>query len=175
MNLQFYFEKLNDSDDFKKFFLENPEAYFCSGFFTIDFEGQDNQRHIDYYVPTSKKIISFRLDSSSDASVVMQEARPDVEGDFPAPEKLNDEIDFDFDEIQKIIREETEKKEKGTKVNKMLISLQKRDGKESLVCTVFVSRFGLLKINIDFKGKDGTPEIVFFKKKSLFDLVRKGD
>ncbi|MBU2503477.1 MAG: hypothetical protein KJ879_00265 [Nanoarchaeota archaeon] len=173
MNLQFYFEKLNDSDAFKEFVKENSESYFCSGFFTIDFEGKDNQRHIDYYVPASKKIISFRLDS--DASAIAQESRADVEGDFPAPEKLNSEIDFDFDEVQKIIREEVEKRSAGTKVNKILISLQKREGKDSLVCTVFVSHFGLLKINIDLKGKDGTLEIVSFEKKSLFDLVRKGD
>ena len=49
MNFQFYLEKLMDSGDFQKFKKENPNAYLCSGFFSIDKEkGLDNQQHLDY-------------------------------------------------------------------------------------------------------------------------------
>ena len=39
MNLQLYLEKLKSSGVFKEFMKENPKAYLCSGFFTIDKEG----------------------------------------------------------------------------------------------------------------------------------------
>jgi len=62
MNLQFYLEKLKTSKLFSEFKKENPSAYFCSGFFTMDFEGQDNQRHLDFYIPEKKELFSFKLD-----------------------------------------------------------------------------------------------------------------
>ena len=52
MNLQFYLEKLFASDEFKKFKKENKDAYFCSGFFSIDKQGRDNQQHLDFYIPS---------------------------------------------------------------------------------------------------------------------------
>jgi hypothetical protein len=63
MNLQFYIEKLNSSKVFSDFKNENPKAYLCSGFFTLDFEGSDNQRHLDFYIPDKKEMFSFKLDS----------------------------------------------------------------------------------------------------------------
>jgi len=55
MNLQFYFEKLHHSEEFKKFIKENPKAYFCSGFVVIDKEKNENKIHLDYFVPGKKK------------------------------------------------------------------------------------------------------------------------
>lgn len=57
MNFQFYWEKLQSSPEFKEFIKENKEAYSCSGFFTLDKEGSDNQRHIDFFRPFPKKDI----------------------------------------------------------------------------------------------------------------------
>ena len=57
MNFQFYLEKLYSSAIFKNFMKENQKAYLCSGFFTIDKEGKDNQIHVDFYIPETKKIV----------------------------------------------------------------------------------------------------------------------
>lgn len=62
MNFQFYLEKLYSSAIFKNFMKESPKAYLCSGFFTIDKEGKDNQIHVDFYIPDTKKMFSFRLE-----------------------------------------------------------------------------------------------------------------
>jgi len=176
MNFQFYLEKLHNSDAFKEFISKNSEAYFCSGFFSLDVsDGRDNQRHIDYYIPLTKKIISFKLDSEDGVKDISQEARFDVEGDFTVPEKLNENIDFDLNEIQKLIEEEIVKQKLETKIGKILVSLQRLEEKNLLVCTVFVSRFGLLKVNLGLESENGGLEITQFGKKSLFDLVRKGD
>ena len=61
MNFQFYLEKLMDSEDFQNFKRENPDAYLCSGFFSIDKEKEDNQQHLDYYIPELDKMFSFKL------------------------------------------------------------------------------------------------------------------
>ena len=52
MNLQFYIEKLENSDVYKDFVKKNKNAYFYSGFFSIDKEGKDNQVHLDFFGQT---------------------------------------------------------------------------------------------------------------------------
>ena len=36
MNLQFYLEKLKESDEFRNFCKSNPDCFLTSGFFVID-------------------------------------------------------------------------------------------------------------------------------------------
>ena len=64
MNFQFYLEKLSNSDIFKKFKKENKGAYLCSGFFSIDIHGKDNQQHLDFYSSSKNKMVSFQLEKS---------------------------------------------------------------------------------------------------------------
>ena len=60
MNLQFYIEKLFNSEEFAKFKKQNPKGFFCSGFFAIDKKGKDNKQHIDYF--SDGKIESFQIE-----------------------------------------------------------------------------------------------------------------
>ena len=161
MNLKFYFEKLKSSDAFKKFTKENPTAYFCSGFFTIDKEGSDNQRHLDFYIPESKKMFNFVLNNGVQISQV------EIQNE-QIPNKLNFNIDFSFEEIEKMIRDEMEKQGIKNKLQKIIISLQNIENRPKLICTVFVSMLGLLKVEIDIK----TMKIMVFEKKSFFDLMK---
>lgn len=162
MNFHFYLEKLHSSDIFKKFMKENSKAYLCSGFFTLDKEGKDNQRHLDFYVPDMKKMFSFKLEEKIEKMPVEM-----INKKIPSEIKPN--FDFDFEEIEKIILDEMKKQNIINKLQKIIFSLQKLDGKNALVCTVFISMLGLLKINIDLKEKT----VILFEKKSFFDLMRK--
>ncbi len=74
---------------------------------------------------------------------------------------------FDFDEIEKIISREMEFKKINNKIQKMIFSLQNIEGKDSLLGTIFVSGFGMVKANIDLKEK----KITDFEKKSFFDML----
>ena len=161
MNLKFYFEKLKSSDTFKKFTKENPTAYFCSGFFTIDKEGSDNQRHLDFYIPETKKMFNFMLNNGVEISHV---EIPNEQ----IPNKLNFNIDFSFEEIENMIAKEMEKQGIKNKLQKIIASLQDINNKPALICTVFVSMLGLLKVEIDIK----TMKIMVFEKKSFFDLMK---
>ncbi len=167
MNLQFYFERLHASDAFKEFIKENPKEYLCSGFFTIDKESRTpegtDEKHFDFYIPDKKEMFILKIVPEGVERLPVEMAAPGV------PEKISNAIDFDFKEVEKLILDEMEKQKVKNKLQKIMISLQKFEGKEALICTVFVSMLGLLKVYIDPKTK----KVIHFEKKSLFDIVKR--
>ena len=161
MNLHFYLEKLHDSEEYKDFMLENPDAYLCSGFFIMDFEKADHQRHLDFYAPTLKKVLSFKLENGV-------EKVPIDTFDDRTPKKLFIDYDFDLDEIEEMIRKRMVEEKVKSKIQKILLSLQNTEGKDLLTATVFVSGLGMLKINIDPVSK----KVIDFDRKSFFDILK---
>ncbi len=161
MNLHFYLEKLHDSEEYKDFMLENPDAYLCSGFFIMDFEKADHQRHLDFYAPTLKKVLSFKLENGI-------EKVPIDTFDDRTPKKLFIDYDFDLDDIEEIIRKRMVEEKVKSKIQKILLSLQNTEGKDLLTATVFVSGLGMLKINIDPVSK----KVIDFDRKSFFDILK---
>ena len=162
MNLQFYLEKMHSSEVFKRFMKENPKAYLCSGFFTMDKEGRDNKRHFDFYVPKKKKIFSFKLENG--VEVIPIEVMIEK-----IPEKLEINFDFDFEEIEKMISKKMEKQNIKNKIQKIILSLQNLDGRAFLIGTMFISMLGILKIQIDLSNM----KITEFEKKSFFDMMKR--
>jgi len=160
MNFQFYLEKLYDSEVFKNFKKENPGAYLSSGFFVMDKLKGSNKQHIDYFVPSSKKMFSFQMESW--VTLV-----PVEETDKRIPEKMNDNLDFVFEDVEKMIEDEKAKESVEKKTEKVLLSLQRLEGKDYLLGTVFIAGLGMLKIKIDVDEK----KILEFEKKSFMDMV----
>ncbi len=160
MNFQFYVEKLNSFDEYKKFINENKKAFPCSCFFIVDFQGEDNKQHFDYFVPEDKKFFSFQLENSK---LVPVEASSDK-----IPEKISLDLEFDFKEVEDLISKRMEKEGIKNKIQKFLFSLQRKDGKHFLIGTVFISMLGLLKVTVDLEKM----EIVDFEKKSFFDVMK---
>jgi len=183
MNLQFYLEKLFASEKFQSFVKENPSAYFCSGFISIDKEKGDNKIHIDYIIPETKKIFSFQLEGEVDMIPVEQSGEGlepiGTQGCTPKniPKNIftkGNNLDFDFEEIEKMIEDKIKEQEIKNKIQKILLSLQKVKGKTILVGTIFISGLGMIKIKINLEEK----RIVEFEKKSFFDMfniLRKSD
>jgi len=161
MDLRFYLEKLHNSEEFKKFMLENPDAYMCSGFFVIDKEKSWDEYNFDYYVLSTKKMFSFKLGKGI-------ELVPIDMFDKRVPEKLSLDCDFNLDEIERLIREKMIEEKVKSKIQKILLSLQNLEGKDLLTATVFVSGLGILKVNIDLSTK----KITDFEKKSFFDMMK---
>jgi len=163
MNSQFLFEKLESSEEYEKFMKENPKAYLCSGFFEISINNNsENKYHFDYYLPETGKTFSFQIEDGIKL----------IELERNSEEKVLEEVsmknNFNFSEIKDMIVNEMENRKIGNKIQKMLFSLQKIDGKDSLLGTIFISGFGILKVMIIL------PEIKIteFEKKSLFDMVK---
>ncbi len=167
MNLQFYLEKLHSSDEFRAFIRENPQAFLCSGFLSLDKERNSNQIHFDYFIPKEKIIISFQLESE------VQKV-PLKKYDDKVPEEVSTDFELDFAELELLIFEKMEKENIKSKMQKIILSLQRIDGRNLLMGTVFVSMLGLLKITIDIEEK----KVIEFEKKSLFEIMnvfKKGD
>jgi hypothetical protein len=163
MNSHFLLEKLESSDEFKKFKKENKDSYLCSGFFIIDLESKtpENKYHFDFYVPSNKKTFSFELE---DGVKLIELERND--GNV-LKEILMKNV-FDFDEIKEIILNEMASKKITNKIQKMIFSLQNNDGKDVLFGTIFISGLAILRINFDVAGK----KITDFEKTSLFDMIK---
>lgn len=170
MNLQFYFEKLFGSEEFANFKKENPDCYLCGGFFVIDLENlknPDNKSHLDFIVPSTNKMFSFNLEEGVKIVPIEQFDKDKIPG------KVKDNYNFDFEEFEDLIREKMQKENLKNKLQKIIVSLQHSENKDYLICTVFISGMGILKIHI------GLPEmeIVLFEKHSFFDMIKviKGD
>ena len=160
MNLQFYLEKLRASGEFQSFIRENPGAFLCSGFLTIDKEKNNNKVHFDYFIPQGGKMTSFQLESK------IQKV-PLEKYDDKIPEEVSTDFELNFEEIESLISKKMENENIKSKIQKIILSLQKVGGKNLLIGTVFVSSLGLLKIVIDIEDK----KIKEFEKKSLFDIM----
>ena len=160
MNLQFYLEKLRNSDEFKQFIKKNPDAFLCSGFFSIDKEGRDNKQHFDFSLLGKNKIFSFQLEENC-KKVSLENLNKTVLN------KLNEEFDFNFEEIERIIYDKIIQEGIRNKIQKILLSLQKIGKNNFLIGTVFISSFGLIKININLDEK----KVTDFEKKSFFDMI----
>jgi len=160
MNLKFYFEKLTNSEEFKKFAKESPKAYLCSAFFVIDGEGKDNKVHFDYFIPEGKKIISFQMENG-----IKKEELENLNSEVQ--EKISQAQDVDFNEIESMISKRMEKNGISNKMQKIILSIQNYKGREILSGTVFISMMGMIKIQIDLKKK----EIIEFEKKSFMDIL----
>ncbi len=162
MNFQFYFEKLIDSEEFKKFKNENKDAFFCSAFISIDKKGKDSSQNIDYYSPSLDKMFSFKVNNEVNFIPV------EDYGKGFHPEKISDNIEFDFEYVERLIEGEMFEKKIKNKIEKLLLSVQAKDKKTYLLGTIFISGLGLLKVKIDLDEK----KIIDFEKMSFFDMVK---
>ncbi len=160
MNLGFYMEKLHSSDKFQTFLKENPSAYLCSGFFVVDREKKDNKVHFDYLNPENKRISSFQMENGI-KMVNLENVESHVFENVP------EDLEVDFDELQKIIENEMKRNEVKSRIQKMMLSLQKNDGRTSLIGTVFISTLGMIRVGISLPEK----KITEFEKKSFFDII----
>jgi len=161
MNLQFYTEKLAHSEEYKKFMKKHKDAYFYSGFFSVDKEGKDNQVHLDFFILNSEEVFSFRVDGQE---IVLS---PITIYDEKVPEKISNKLDVDFGFYENLILKEIENQKIKNKIQKFLFSLQRLENKDYLIVTCFLSNFGLVKMHICLEDN----KISHFEKKSIFDMV----
>jgi phenylalanyl-tRNA synthetase beta subunit len=83
-------------------------------------------------------------------------------------EKLSMNYTFDLEVIEKIIQKKIEEEKIKGSIKKLLFSLQKLEGKDYLVGTVFLSNMGLIKVSIEIPEN----KITSFEKKSFFDMLK---
>ncbi len=168
MEFQFYMEKLISSAEFRDFKKENPSAFLCSGFFTVDKKpgaGAENQQHLDYFIPKLNKMVSFKLNQNP------IEVVPVENFGYANNEKINpvsDNLGLNFDEIEGFVKDKMYEENINKKIEKLIWSLQNRDGANFLIGTVFISGLGMIKVSYNIDEK----KLTDFEKKSFFDFVK---
>lgn len=180
MNSHFLIEKLENSEEYKKFKKENPNSYLCSGFFIIDYGNHqrvlhnscdptgsqnssdlDNKYHFDFYIPEKKQTFSFELEEGI-------KLIPLERDDGKVLNEVLMKDGFDFEELKETILNEMAEKKITNKIQKMIFSLQNNEGKDVLFGTIFISGLGLIRVNFDISER----KITDFEKSSLFDMVK---
>jgi len=76
--------------------------------------------------------------------------------------------DFDFNEIEEIIKNKMQEEKVTEKIQKILLSLQHLKEKDYFIGTVFISSMGIISLHIDIEEK----KIILFEKRSLLDMIK---
>lgn len=164
MNFQDYLKKLKQSENYKNFSVADESAYLAGGFFIIDIEnsGKANSQNIDFYSPEKKNMTSFCINENCQKTLI------DLIDKEKIPEKIPEELDFDLKDIESLVKKRTEYENIKNSIQKILFSLQKNGGEIFLIGTIFLSKMGLIKFDIDLQSF----QIINFEKKSFFDLIK---
>ena len=160
MNFQFYIEKLSELDKCKEFQKAEPTAFPCSGFFIFDYDGKNDQQHIDFYLKDKNKMVSFKLESG--------ELVPLEYMGTAAPSEIDLELDLDFDAVRELIEKRMVEEKAAKSMKKVIFSLQRKDNQHFLLGTVFFGVFGLVKTTICVEEM----KIINFEKMNLMDLIK---
>ena len=163
MKIQPYIDKLNNSNEYKKFIEKNPNAYFSAGFFVIDFEENKNIHQIDYFIPDTKKMMTFVLDSDK------VETKESEASNDKTPDKITEKINIDLDTLKRIVEDEMKNNTVTKKIQKIIAVLYKLDGKVIWNLNCITTDMGMMKVHIEDKSHD----ILRFDKINLFDAVKK--
>lgn len=152
---------LEKSEIYKKFKQENPDSFFCAGFFTIDPDREKQELSLDF--KAGDQIASFSLTNGEfdfKQEEVLDKTKPINE--------IKKEVRIEISDIEEIIKKELKKRSIVNEIEKLIIVLQENQGKIIYNTTCLLKGLKILLVHIDSqKG-----EILKFENKSLFDVVR---
>ena len=156
---------ITESDLFKDFKKQYPEAEFCTGFFISDFFGNDNKKSIDFKV--GERIFSFSINELG--NLKMNEDELIKTQKFPTLEPVNPDFKVDLDEAESTAKIKALDNGISAKFSKIISVLQKYEGKQVWNLTCMLEGLIILHIIIDAN----TGEVIKFERKSMMDLIRK--
>lgn len=157
-------EEIEKSQAFANFKKKHPDAYFCAGFFVLNYESQEEQiqKQLDYSLKDGK-IFTFILDKE----ITIKEAET-IEGKQQKLPELNKEVKVDLDDVEKILQEELNQK-KLKKPLKVIAILQQHEKKEIWNLNCVLPGMEILRVHIDSESGN----IIKFEKKNMFDFIKK--
>jgi len=162
MKIQPYVEKLNASEEYKKFQGKYKDAFLVAGFFVLDFETGNNLHQIDYYIPSQKKVAAFTLDDK----VVVQVLDTMNE---KVPEKLDIKTNIDLDALKGILEDEMKNRNITEDIKKIIAVIQTIEGKKIWVLNCVLSGMEILKAHVE----DESQTVLKMEKASVMDYMKK--
>ncbi|MEM3113215.1 MAG: hypothetical protein QXI33_02210 [Candidatus Pacearchaeota archaeon] len=163
MKIKPYLDRLASSKEFKSFTRKNPNAYFSAGFFVIDLESGKNVHQIDYFIPETKKMMTFILDSKDIESKLSDMSNDNI------PDIITEKINIDLDTLKGIVEDEMKNNMVTKKIQKIIAILHKLDGKLVWNLNCITTDMSIIKIHI----ADEDHSILKFDKINIFDVVKK--
>ena len=163
MKIQPYVEKLNASEEYKKFVETHKDAFLIAGFFVIDFEMGKNIHQIDYYIPSEDKVAAFTLDEGVKVQTL------DLMDGERKPEKLDIRTNIDLDELHGIIQDEMRNRKMTEEIKKMIAVIQNVKGKKIWNLNCILSGMEILKVHVE----DDSKTVLKMDKASMMDLIKK--
>ncbi|MFH1311416.1 MAG: hypothetical protein ABIH65_03365 [Nanoarchaeota archaeon] len=168
MKAMHYIKKVKESEPYKEFIKEDPDAYLCSVFFVRDFTENHNETQVDFYSPKKKAMISFKVEKKVQRIPINKKAETITHKKF-VPKTLNENPKMDVDELKAILMDEMKNREMTYEIDKILAFLNITDDETVWNCTAFLKGLGLLQSHIEDESKS----VLFMEKKSLFDLIKR--
>jgi len=162
MKIQPYVEKLNGSEEYKKFQEKYKDAFLVAGFFVLDFETGQNLHQIDYYLPSEKKVAAFTLDDK----VILQILDTMNE---KVPEKLDIKTNIDLDALKGILEDEMKNRNITEEIKKIIAVIQTIEGKKMWILNCVLSGMEILKAHVD----DESQTVLKMEKSSVLDYIKK--
>ena len=165
MKFSHYVERVEKSEEFKKFKKENPDAFLCAGFFVLDYETARNQHHLDYYLPKKKKIATFILDDKIEIRI----GEPLKAKDKKKIIVLEPESRLDLDMLKGIVEDEMKNHTVTGEINKIISVFIMMDKRKVWSLNCILSGLNIVNMHVD----DASDTILKFEKVGMMDLIKK--
>jgi hypothetical protein len=166
MKLQTLFGKLQKSEEFLDFKEKNPNAFFCAGFFILNFKQNLFEYFLDYR--DDKKLFAFKIPEFNEKIIFTAEDL--IENPKPM-EKLEEKeiknIKTDLDDLKEILEQALWDNNIKNSLEEFIAVLQCLNGKILWNITCICSNLAIVNANIEpFTGN-----ILKFEKKNLLDFA----
>jgi hypothetical protein len=158
-------DKLKKSEAFLKFKSEYPDAFFCAGFFILNFKSGVFDYSLDYR--NDKQIFSFKIPLGESKNIVL-ETSDIFEKQTPLPE-ISCDVQVDIEQLKEIVEENLAKNNIKNKLEELIAVLQMIDGNKVWNLTCMCEGFTIISCQIHSE----TAGILKFEKKNLLDFVKK--
>ncbi|MCX8193902.1 MAG: hypothetical protein N3G19_00875 [Candidatus Pacearchaeota archaeon] len=161
MSFQDSLKKLKASKEFKKFKNKFKNSFLFSAFFILGPSLEIETQQFDYFL-TKKKAATFTVNDKIELKTDNFNPKDKVTA-------LDENIEIDIDKLKEIIKKEITKRNLiDFDINKIIMILQKIDGKQLWNITCMLSSLKLLKLHVDcFNGK-----VLKNEEANVFDFLQ---
>jgi predicted transcriptional regulator len=154
MKLKQLLQELNETEIYKNFLKENPEAFFAVGFFILDLEKETETFQLDFFIQEKKQITSFEFPIKEEKT---------HEDKIENLEEQSSEIKIDIDDLKTEVKKRIAENNSSLLPTKIIATISKNQW--NLTC--MDDSLGILQLKINSK----TGEQDSFKKGSLMEFM----
>jgi len=154
MEIQDLLSELQETQHYKDFKTQYPEAFFAAAFFILDPERENEKIQLDFFLPKHNKIAAFEHPFTE----------PKIyEDEIKEMNPQSTELKIDVEDIEPTCKRITEENKSNITPTKIIAIL--RDNKWNLTC--MDNALGIIRIKLDAKSGEQAE----FNKGSLMDFM----